>query len=307
MAKNILTTIRPLNHLKPSKEELFRYIDLVKEAGCDAINFNFKFLDKIDKSSESWESLCEDILMYLQTNRICIPITHSYYENLMDYDGMNVDKNSMVDKFLKCVYLSKKMGASTMVVHPFVNNASHFERNKTVGDNVEFFLPICSLAKKLKINIALENNVNAISKTDDKVLEPSVDTISLIADEINKQLDSKVAGICFDCGHANLSGYGVYDELRKCGDNLMTLHLHNNVGITTENIWANDNHNAVTDGVIKMPEIMDILHQMKFKKDVVIESVYKGMPNEIVESIKNDQSYISSLYHEPHSTLEKGD
>lgn len=74
---------------------------------------------------------------------------------------------------------------------------------------------ICHLAEPLGVRVALE------------VIPNDLSTAESLVSMIERDLDSAVAGICFDFGHAHLMG-DVADEVEAAAEHVISTHVHDN-------------------------------------------------------------------------------
>ena len=112
------------------------------------------------------------------------------------------------------------------VIHPIVRHESRRDRNFWLAENLSFLTPIRDLAGKLGITLCVENMTGKPYAT-----HPS-EAIwgSTAADilELSRRLDAMV---CWDFGHANLTGLCQSAELEKLRGRVRCLHIHDNDGV----------------------------------------------------------------------------
>ena len=295
---NILTTIRPLDYKNPNMLELDKYLKLLKYTDCKNINLNFKIFKSIKNDYKKWKSLSTMLGVLLTKYNLKASITHATYFNSMIFENYSKEQlNELRNEIMIALSESKKLGANLMVMHAGISVNDEYSEQSTIDKNTDFFLPITQCAKKLGMEVAIENDVVANPTTVGQVLEPSVEVLNNIVNEINSQIDSKTIGICYDVGHANIAGRDVYGDINKISENLKTLHLHNNLGYKqSDNVWTDDFHSPIVDGELSIEKIVEILKQINFKNDIVIESVYKGTPENIIKSIQEDQMFIKKCF-----------
>ncbi|HOK57132.1 MAG TPA: sugar phosphate isomerase/epimerase [bacterium] len=89
--------------------------------------------------------------------------------------------------------------------------------------------------------------------------------------EIIKEVDEQNLGICFDSGHAFISGLNLFKELSKIGGYLFETHFHDNIGRISDQNIINDLHQPVGIGIINWIEVITGLKTINFSKPVVFE------------------------------------
>lgn len=121
------------------------------------------------------------------------------------------------------------LGSSYFVVHPVmpfgwnVESDSEFARET----NREFLVELTDYARPLGVTICLENmpfTECRLSYTREIV-------------EFVKELNIDNLKICLDTGHANICKEAVGEMVRLCGNNLATLHIHDNGGYADEHAY----------------------------------------------------------------------
>ena len=75
---------------------------------------------------------------------------------------------------------------------------------------------------------------------------------------------SDYLGMCYDCGHGNLTGHGL-DQLARLKDRLYVVHLHDNDGTA-------DQHNLPFTGTVDWPRLAGLLANSSYRKPVSMES-----------------------------------
>lgn len=292
---SISTTIRPLSY-DDIYVGLLDYLKLVKLSDCNAINFNFKFLDKITGNIDGWEQYVQKLMGYCNGANISIPVCHAYYLNSFILDNSEL-KLVQKKKIEQCIKLSKLIGAKMLVVHAGIclNDEGEYDRERTIAENVNYFSTLCLLADECQVKIAIENNVVYNESPVGDVVEPSVDVLNKVCDIINEGLKKNVIGICYDIGHANLANRNIINDIQSYKDNLFAFHLHNNRGYDLkENVWKCDTHSSLLEGNIDVYSILRLLREINYEGELVVESVYIGNEQKIVEYINRDTMILNS-------------
>lgn len=172
---------------------------------------------------------------------------HTSFDEINDLWLDNLHGDEIIDYLMQCIDDCHEQKISTMIVHitsgfnpPTVNNL-FIDRMKKLVERAE----------KLGVNIALENLRKA------EYLE-----------YVFGKITSNRLGFCYDSGHHNSFSKNL-DLLSMYGDKLMSLHLHDNDGIS-------DHHQLPFDGNINWNAIMNKLTDVKYGGPIALEIMRKG-------------------------------
>ena len=140
--------------------------------------------------------------------------------------------------------MAAALGADAIVMHvpPFADPATDDPRWTQLRKSLDM---LEAYARPRHIRIAIEN-------TGDN----SVATIERLYPLYNPDF----LGMCYDCGHGNLTGHGL-DQLERLKDRLYVVHLHDNDG-------AGDQHNIPFTGTVDWARLAG----SSYKKPISMES-----------------------------------
>ena len=113
------------------------------------------------------------------------------------------------------------------VIHPIVRHESRRNRDFWLADNVTFLAPIRELAGRLCIILSIENMTGKPYAT-----HPSEAVYGSTAQDILELAERLDTMVCWDFGHANLTGLCQSAELEKLRGRVRCLHIHDNDGAT---------------------------------------------------------------------------
>ena len=130
-------------------------------------------------------------------------------------------------------------------------------------ENIYVLKEICKRAKDYGISPTIENLPKGclcnFSTTMSDILE------------IIKEVDEPNLGVCFDSGHAFISGLNLYQEILKAKKFLTEIHLHDNLGRIGEENSLNDLHQPVGIGRINWIEVIAALKEVNYFNPVAFE------------------------------------
>ncbi len=157
----------------------------------------------------------------------------------------NIDGESVFECYLQCIKDCSEFEIPSMVIHLPNDNC----RLNRLG--LERVKRITNQAERLGVNIAFENLRNIYN-------------LELILDTIN----SNRIGFCYDsCHHINYASDN--DLLRKYGNRLMALHLHDNGG-------ERDQHQLPFDGFINWEVVMNKIALTEYNGATTLEPMNWG-------------------------------
>ena len=214
-------------------EKAFAFI---RNCGFEALDYHFEGLYT---ATQIREGLCspifdrsiDEILEYYRPVReaidsqgIVISQTHGISPRYLpgnpemnEYLHTVIEKTLEVCKFLDCPFL---------VLHP-VHKLSREE-------NLELFRKLIPAASKTGVKICMENMF--IRGEGENAPFYDADIACGMIDELNASAGQSVFGICYDTGHANITGRDFYEDVLKFGDRLLCLHIHENDGLHDQHL-----------------------------------------------------------------------
>lgn len=207
------------------------------------------------------------------------------YEGLkmssLHYIGSVFELNPDMDRQIKeqmkrVIELFRDCHPKNLVMHPGTFGDGRFKCHKIryqeaceelgenkvkdiVAENIRYF---GLEAGKYGIQIAVENIFGG------RIYSRIPDLIDLV-----KKVNLDNVGFCLDVGHANVDGVDIPDTIRRMGDKLFELHLHDN--------WGEDSHLPIGFGNINWFEVIRTLKEVDYQGTATFE--YFRWPLENVE------------------------
>ena len=131
--------------------------------------------------------------------------------------------------FEKCIHICKMVGAKYLVVH-----GVHVDNHRTVEADFQYHYDLFStfipLLKEQGVVMCVENTyyyyegrINCYSASNSDFLVRLVETL-------NQTAGAECFGLCYDVGHANITGKDQYQEVLAYGKHLKVLHIHDTDG-----------------------------------------------------------------------------
>ena len=135
------------------------------------------------------------------------------------------------------------MGIPLAVIHPIAWYSSEVKYGDWVRANMAFLSPLVEYARAKGVRLCIENMPSDREAPDNHLYGSCALNISSLA----KKLD---VGICWDVGHANISGYKQSEQLEILKGKLDVLHIHDNGGKGTK-----DAHLLPFDGTVDWEDV----------------------------------------------------
>ena len=193
-------------------------VDYFEKIGFSAIDMSFESLSRLDESRNA--------VLYAAAKRakeknISIPLCHLSFYMPNPKDAALMAKYSLELK--SNIDAAALMGIPLAVIHPIAWYSSEVKYGDWVRANMAFLTPLAEYAKGKGIKLCIENMPSQKEAPDNHLYGSCALNISSLA----KKLD---VGICWDVGHANISGYKQSEQLEILKGKLDVLHIHDNLG-----------------------------------------------------------------------------
>ena len=209
-----------------SKYSLSATADFLADAGFDGVDLS---LDELEPDGD-------DILrsvLYSFGNRaaargLTIPMCH------LPFFMPSPDDGAAMTRFSREIQAGLRMAAMLKipdaVIHPIVRHESKRCRDVWLDENIRFIAPLRELAGRLGITLCMENMTGKPYAT-----HPSEAVFGSTAADILDLAERLDTMVCWDFGHANITGLCQSVELEKLRGKVRCLHIHDNDGV-------NDSH-----------------------------------------------------------------
>ena len=205
------------------KYSLSSAADFLSDAGFDGVDLS---LDQLEPDGD-------DILrsvLYSFGNRaaatgLTIPMCH------LPFFMPNPDDKAAMARFSREIACGLRMAAMLKipdaVIHPIVRHESRRCRVLWLSENMHFLMPLRELAGKLGVTLCIENMTGKPYAT-----PPSEAVFGSTAEDVLELAERLDAMVCWDFGHANLTGLCQSVELEKLRGRVRCLHIHDNDGVS---------------------------------------------------------------------------
>lgn len=187
-------------------------------------------------------------------------------------DGTKEERAERFEKMAISIRAASVVGCKYWVIHPLMpfGTGDRGTENAPITRqiNLEFFKELVKVAKKHDVIICLENM---------PMLNFSISTPAEIL-SIVEEINDDHLQICLDTGHVNVfKDLNIYDEVKRVGDRLRVLHVH-------DNVISRDIHLLPCFGTLDWASFAKALKEINFSGSFSIETTPPtGLPNELFE------------------------
>jgi len=229
-------------------------IEYIKQAGFKYIDYNFcvDYKNKTGIFGDD-EFYLEKVADRVKELGVRLVQAHAPFFSFI-FDG---DITKLIEDTIKCIKACAEWGIPNLVVH--TGYQRNISKEETFQKNKDFFLPILEAGMQYGVKILAEN-FNKMEFEDIYWIDN--------ADEIKEFIDfvdHPNLYVLWDAGHANLQKMTQQEELKKLGDAVLGLHIHDNYGDF-------DNHMAPFFGTMSMDSLMQGLAEIGYKGYFTFES-----------------------------------
>lgn len=193
-------------------------IDYFSSVGINAVDMSFESLSSYD---DSCLAVLYSAAKRAREKNVSMPLCH-----LSFYMPDPRDERRMAAytrELLLGIDAAALMGIPLAVVHPIAWYSSEVKYGDWVRANMAFLTPIVKYAEEKGVKICIENMPSEKEAPENHLYGSCALNISSLASKLG-------AGICWDVGHANISGYRQSEQMKILDGRLDVLHIHDNDG-----------------------------------------------------------------------------
>ncbi|MBQ6803125.1 MAG: sugar phosphate isomerase/epimerase [Clostridia bacterium] len=210
-------------------------IDTCAKAGYEILDINLCMA--MNPSSplrtDDWESYVRHIGQYASERGIRFTQSHlPYYDVFGPGAG---DKAPLMEELIRrCIIASATLGVRWAVTHPATFYAAWQDMGVSREKNIEYFEKHLKTAREWGVGIALENDFEyQPGMPQQRIYCASVYELADLCDAFR---DEKHVGVCYDFGHAHLTGGFHRQNLNVLGKRLKAVHVADNHGNADEHL-----------------------------------------------------------------------
>ena len=238
-------------------------VDYFEKVGIGAIDMSFESLSRLDDSKNA--------VLYAAAKRakgknISIPVCHlSFYMP----DPRRAELMAKYTLELKSnLDMAALMGIPLAVIHPIAWYSSEVKYGDWVRANMAFLSPLVDYARAKGIKLCLENMPSDRETPENHLYGSCALNISSLAEKLG-------IGICWDVGHANISGYKQSEQMEILKGKIDVLHIHDNSGKGQK-----DAHQLPFDGSVDWEDVAIGMRRAEFGGLLDVEVTAWALPGD---------------------------
>ncbi len=257
--------IGPRNQLDP----FFAFLEKAVESGFRHVNLAFGELTELLTEDFDTAAFAKRLRSYgLSVNGAHAPLFYPFLFH-------ETDGKAWQGVMLRAMRIAAACGVTDFVMHlgTVVDGEMRYQPAASAEQNIAYLQPYLEQAEQLGLRIDVENGTNQPWDGEDarplKSVSPGIEELITVTDAVNSTFSKGVCGICFDCGHANLAGLDLPKAIKKIGNRLKVVHVHDNDG-------SADQHLLPFAGNISWPLVIDALKEIDFRGELALELYYEN-------------------------------
>ena len=132
--------------------------------------------------------------------------------------------------FKKCIRIAAAIDCKYLVAHP-IRFADRSTEEQDFEVNLKLFSAYIDSLKENKVMMCLENCYHYFRGRITSISASNSAFLLRLLEKLNEMAGEECFGICYDSGHANITGKDHYKEILAYGKHLKVLHLHDTDGV----------------------------------------------------------------------------
>jgi L-ribulose-5-phosphate 3-epimerase len=240
------------------------------KAGYEVIDISMNSVSRpgMPLATAAWKELVDTIAAAIEETKVRPTQSHALFHasrGEFDLDVFEWEKNQI----RRCLEASSMLQIPWVVMHPLHGmQVEGLDEQEVIEANYQYFMEFASLARSLNVGIAIENMFPSWFSTADQLLT------------LLDRLNDPIFGLCWDTGHANLTGQDQVASIMQMGSHLKATHIADNLG-------TKDDHLLPFIGNIDWIPLARALKHSGYEGDFTFEvhNVSKNFPIELREDI----------------------
>ncbi len=249
-----------IEHSTATDREIYKKF---KEIGYDAIDYPIYKSSKTPRAvfsqgEDAWRNFFKEEKEYLDSLGLTVSQTHATYPT--NYDGNRFLSDELLAQFKKEIEACAILGGKYIVIHPIKFAVNEIEKEENTRVNFEWMAKLVPTLEKFDVYLAVENMFIWDGVRDQHTATSCTTPEDMIyyIDTLNSTLKTDRFVACLDLGHMFIARVNPGTAIRKLGDRLKILHVHDNYGMK-------DNHNMITNGKIDWKDVALSLKEIGYQ------------------------------------------
>ena len=225
-------------HKRPIAVDARTAIKHCLDSGFKTLDFSFHNYARDGEpiAEDNWKTWLHEIRNYSDS------LGAEWYQGhafIYPKDG-TIDQHNDVyeERIRRCIIGCGIMGVKVLVLHPrnfFIDDDIHksYDAKRSKEENLRYIEGYLKEVEKVPgLMLAIENLfLPATEKKDNRYCSCADELVDLV-----ETISSPRVGICWDFGHANISGQNQIESLEKIKGHLIATHVHDNAGTIDEHL-----------------------------------------------------------------------
>ena len=204
------------------------------KAGYRVLDINFCMAMNPDSPlrGDDWEAYVRSVGRLAEKLGVRFNQSHLPYYDVAAERG--TEKAAVMERLIRrSIIGSAMLGAKWCVTHPFTEWDAQGDTAVSRQRNLDYYGQHLDLARKWGVGIALENDFEYYpGQPRRRVFCASIEELAALCDAFSDPL----IGVCYDFGHANLTGGFHRKNLNLLGSRLKAVHVQDNHGEKDEHL-----------------------------------------------------------------------
>lgn len=207
---------------------------------------------------EDWEEWVEELGTWKERLGIEFSQGHAHFYTYPVAEEEQIWHEEMIRR---SILAAGRLGVSWLVAHPYsVEDEAWYSHKKSLECNIRHMRRYAQIAEAFPgLGIAIENMVEDREK---RRFGSSAEDLL----ELDRALDSRQFGLCWDFGHGERSGINQYAALMQMGKRLKATHMED-----TNGLYFGCDHLLPYVGVIDWEAVMAALKAIGYEGDIAFE------------------------------------
>lgn len=201
--------------------------DFLSDAGFDGADLSLELITGLDgwDGDEGWRSVLYGFGNRAAARGLSLPLCH------LPFYMPSPDNAPAMTRFARelanGIRAAALLAIPLAVIHPIVRHSSRRCREEWLAENMAFLSPLCELAGRMNVTLCLENMAGR--PYDGYPTEVIFGSRAVDMRDLATRLG---AAVCWDFGHAHLTGLCQSVELECLAGLVRAVHIHDNDGVT---------------------------------------------------------------------------
>ncbi len=215
--------------------------DFLADAGFDGADVSLELVAGLEEfdNDDGWRSVIYRFGNRAAARGLALPICH------LPFYMPALDNIPAMDRFVRelrgGIRAAAMLGVPEAVIHPIVRHSSRRSREAWLMENLEFLSPLCEMAAGKGVRLCIENMAGKPYPNC-----PGEDIYGSRAADVLELSACLGVPVCWDFGHANLTGLCQSAELDTLRGHLRAVHIHDNDGVHDTHLIPEESPSAAS-------------------------------------------------------------